>query len=153
MEQLVGDAFSIIRDYAHTPDALARAIQALRPVTAGRLIVLFGAGGDRDKAKRPVMGEIAARLADVVVVTSDNPRTEDPDAILDDIEEGMPGDGHIRIADRREAVGYAVGLLKDDDCLLLAGKGHETYQVVGTEYLPFDERVIVDEVMARRGFE
>lgn len=150
MEPLVQEGFSIIRDYAHTPDALERAISALLPVTTGRLIVLFGAGGDRDKAKRPSMGRIAARLADIVVVTSDNPRTEDPDKIIDDIEAGMPDGSHVRIVDRREAVHHAVQLLQADDCLLLAGKGHETYQVIGTDYLPFDERLIVADAMRGR---
>ena len=149
MEPLVEEGFSVIRDYAHTPDALERAIKALRPVTAGRLIVLFGAGGDRDKRKRPVMGAIAERLADVAVVTSDNPRTEDPDTIIDDIETGMPLGNHVRITDRREAVHHAVSLLNIDDCLLLAGKGHETYQIIGSDSMPFDEREIVEQAMTR----
>ncbi len=151
MEPLVRNEFSVIRDYAHTPDALERAITALRPVTSGRLVVLFGAGGDRDRAKRPAMGAIAASLADVVVITSDNPRTEDPDAILDEIERGIPTTDHVRITDRREAVHHAVALLEPGDCLLLAGKGHETYQVVGTASLPFDEQQIVEEALHARG--
>lgn len=151
MERLVSDEFTVLRDYAHTPDALERAIRALRPVTRGRLFVLFGCGGDRDRRKRPVMGRIAARGADVVIVTSDNPRTEDPERIIDEIEEGMEGIGHLRITDRREAIHRAVALLAPGDCLLLAGKGHETYQVVGTERLPLDERLIVTEALAGRG--
>jgi UDP-N-acetylmuramoyl-L-alanyl-D-glutamate--2,6-diaminopimelate ligase len=143
MERLAADGFTVLRDYAHTPDALRRALRTLRPLTAGRLIVLFGCGGDRDRQKRPVMGEIAAREADLAIATSDNPRTEDPERILDDIEEGMGGMAHLRIADRRAAIGRALGLLGPGDCLLLAGKGHETYQVIGTERLPFDERTIV----------
>lgn len=150
MERLVDGEFVIVRDYAHTPDALARAIRALRPVTRGRLIVLCGAGGERDRGKRPLMGRIAAREADLAVVTSDNPRAEDPERILDDIEAGMAGREHVRIVDRREAIRHAIGLLRSGDCLLLAGKGHETYQVVGTEWLPFDEREIVRAMLAER---
>jgi UDP-N-acetylmuramoyl-L-alanyl-D-glutamate--2,6-diaminopimelate ligase len=151
MERLVHGEFVVLRDYAHTPDALERAIEALRPVTEGRLIVLFGAGGDRDRAKRPIMGAVAARGADIAVVTSDNPRTEDPDAIIDEIEIGMGEFEHVRIHDRREAIRHAVGMCRAGDVLLLAGKGHETYQVVGTERHPFDEKTIVAEVVAERG--
>lgn len=150
MEKLACEEFSILRDYAHTPDALERALRALRPVTRGRLIVLFGCGGDRDRRKRPVMGRIAARLADLAVVTSDNPRTEDPERIIDEIEVGMEGVAHLRIPDRREAIARAVALLKPGDCLLLAGKGHETYQVVGTERVPMDEAEIVRAALAAR---
>ncbi len=149
VERIVSAPFSVIRDYAHTPDALERVIAALRPLTPGRLIVLFGAGGDRDRAKRPVMGSIAAAGADVAVVTSDNPRTEDPDAIIDDIEQGMDGTAHLRITDRREAIARVLALARPGDCVLLAGKGHETYQVIGTEKLPFDERAIVLEALGR----
>ena len=150
MERLAHGEFVVLRDYAHTPDALERAIEALRPVAEGRLIVLFGAGGDRDRAKRPIMGGVAARGADIAVVTSDNPRTEDPDAIIDEIEAGMGEVEHVRIPDRREAIRHAVGMCRAGDILLLAGKGHETYQVVGTERHPFDEKTIVAEVVAER---
>jgi UDP-N-acetylmuramoyl-L-alanyl-D-glutamate--2,6-diaminopimelate ligase len=143
MERLVAADWTVLRDYAHTPDALRRALRALRPVTPGRLVVLFGCGGDRDRKKRPVMGGIAAREADLAVVTSDNPRTEDPERILDEIEAGMEGVAHLRLADRREAIRRALALLEPGDCLLLAGKGHETYQVVGTERVQFDEKTIV----------
>jgi UDP-N-acetylmuramoyl-L-alanyl-D-glutamate--2,6-diaminopimelate ligase len=150
MEQLASGQFSVLRDYAHTPDALERALQALRPLARGRLIVLFGCGGDRDRRKRPVMGRIAARLADLVIVTSDNPRTEDPERIIDEIESGMEGVDHLRITDRREAIARAVALLEPGDCLLLAGKGHETYQVVGTERISMDETEIVRAALAGR---
>jgi UDP-N-acetylmuramoyl-L-alanyl-D-glutamate--2,6-diaminopimelate ligase len=139
----------VLRDYAHTPDALERAIRALRPLARGRLIVLFGCGGDRDRRKRPVMGRIAARGADLAVVTSDNPRSEDADAIIDEIEAGMEGVAHLRITNRREAITRAVRLLQAGDCLLLAGKGHETYQIIGDRRLPFDEREIVRDLMTR----
>ena len=149
---------TVLRDYAHTPDALERALLALRPFVggasnsdkppahAGRLIVVFGCGGDRDRGKRPEMGRIAESIADIVIVTSDNPRTEDPDAILDDIEGGMSS-AHERIADRRDAIAYALSIATDEDVVILAGKGHETYQIRGTVAYPFDERAIVREIM------
>ncbi|MDH3571685.1 MAG: UDP-N-acetylmuramoyl-L-alanyl-D-glutamate--2,6-diaminopimelate ligase, partial [Gemmatimonadota bacterium] len=151
LESLVAADYQILRDYAHTPDALERAIGAVRPLTRGRLIVLFGAGGDRDRAKRPLMGRAAARGADLAIVTSDNPRTEDPERILDDIEAGMELRPHLRIVDRRVAIARALAMLEPGDLLLLAGKGHETYQVVGTEHLPFDEREIVRSALAGSG--
>ncbi len=150
MEQLYGERYLILRDYAHTPDALRRAMGVARPLTAGRLIVLFGCGGDRDRRKRSAMGNIAASGADLAIVTSDNPRTEDPDRIIDDIVEGMEGWAHMRITNRREAIERAIEMLEEGDCLLLAGKGHETYQVVGTERSPFDEREIVLQILAGR---
>ncbi|MBY0489181.1 MAG: UDP-N-acetylmuramoyl-L-alanyl-D-glutamate--2,6-diaminopimelate ligase [Gemmatimonadaceae bacterium] len=149
---------TVLRDYAHTPDALERALLAVRPFTRAadaandgnaapsRLIVLFGCGGDRDRGKRPEMGRIAEQLADVTIVTSDNPRTEDPERILDDIEAGMTGQGHRRIADRREAIAEALRLAQPHDVIVLAGKGHETYQIRGTTSYPFDEREIVAEL-------
>jgi len=144
--EVVHDQPTVLRDYAHTPDALERALQAVRPFTQGRLIVVFGAGGDRDRGKRPEMGGIAERLADYAIVTSDNPRTENPDAIIDEIEAGMRGDNHERVEDRREAISRALSIAESDDVVLLAGKGHETYQVRGTEKLPFDEKIIVAEL-------
>jgi UDP-N-acetylmuramoyl-L-alanyl-D-glutamate--2,6-diaminopimelate ligase len=143
MERLTETPCVVLRDFAHTPDALERALAALRPLTRGRLLVVFGAGGDRDRGKRPLMGAIAARDADLSVVTSDNPRTEDPERILDDIEAGMGQTPHLRIVDRRAAIARALTIARADDTLLLAGKGHETYQVVGTDHVPFDEREIV----------
>jgi UDP-N-acetylmuramoyl-L-alanyl-D-glutamate--2,6-diaminopimelate ligase len=140
--EILNDAPVVLRDYAHTPDALARALGAVRPFTRGRLIVVFGAGGDRDKGKRPQMGAIGERLADLVILTSDNPRTEDPERILDDIEAGMSRP-HERIEDREQAVVRALELAQPDDVVLLAGKGHETYQVRGTTKYPLDEREIV----------
>ncbi|HWK88860.1 MAG TPA: UDP-N-acetylmuramoyl-L-alanyl-D-glutamate--2,6-diaminopimelate ligase [Longimicrobium sp.] len=139
---------TVLLDYAHTPDALERALQAVRPLVQGRLFVVFGAGGDRDQGKRPEMGRIAAENADVVIVTSDNPREEDPEAILDGIEGGMGSAPRQRISDRREAIRTALQQAAPDDLVLLAGKGHEDYQVVGTDKRPFDERVVVREVLA-----
>ena len=145
--EIVLERPTVLRDYAHTPDALERALQAVRPFVQGRLTVVFGCGGDRDRGKRPVMGGIAERLADHVIITSDNPRTEDPDLILDEIEAGMQRD-HERIEDRREAIARALATSSPDDVILLAGKGHETYQIRGTMRLPFDEREIVRELAA-----
>jgi UDP-N-acetylmuramoyl-L-alanyl-D-glutamate--2,6-diaminopimelate ligase len=138
----------VLRDYAHTPDALERALETLRPLTKGRLIVVFGAGGDRDRGKRAPMGAIAVHRSDVAVATSDNPRTEDPEKILDDVEAGMAGTRHHREVDRRKAIALALELARDGDTILLAGKGHETYQVIGTEKQAFDEREIIRELGA-----
>ncbi len=149
LEVVERDPVPVIVDYAHTPDALGRAMETLRPLYPGRLIVVFGAGGDRDRSKRPEMGEVVARGADLAIVTSDNPRTEDPDRIVDDILEGMQGADLERVVDRREAIGRALEVAREGDAILLAGKGHETYQVVGTEVRPFDERVVVRELLGR----
>lgn len=142
---------AVLIDFAHTPDALERALTALRPLVKGELVVVFGAGGDRDRGKRPEMGRVAASLADRSIVTSDNPRTEDPEAILDDIERGMGRAPRQRIADRREAIRYAVETGSGADLVLLAGKGHETYQIWGAEKRHFDEREVVAELFAGKG--
>ncbi len=143
MERIIDAPFHVLRDYAHTPDALARALATLRPITPGRVIVVFGCGGDRDRGKRPMMGKVAADGADHVIVTSDNPRTEDPERIIDDIVAGMPTGSFERESDRWVAIALATGQARPGDTVLLAGKGHETYQVIGTESVPFDEREIV----------
>jgi UDP-N-acetylmuramoyl-L-alanyl-D-glutamate--2,6-diaminopimelate ligase len=153
MDVIVGEPFVILRDYMHTPDAYERVLGTLRPLTKGRLIVIFGCGGDRDRTKRPEMGRIAAERADLVVLTTDNPRTEDPDRIIDDVVAGIPGGGGekvVRILDREEAIHAAVALLHPGDTLLLAGKGHETYQIYGKEKVPFDEPTIVRAAVGRR---
>lgn len=136
-----GQPFGVYVDYAHTPDALAVSLETLSEVTPGRLICVFGAGGNRDTAKRPLMGQVVESLADVAVVTSDNPRDEDPQAIGDHVLTGFerPGDVHW-IADRTEAIHYALSLAEPDDCVLVAGRGHEAFQQVGSERLPLDDR-------------
>jgi UDP-N-acetylmuramoyl-L-alanyl-D-glutamate--2,6-diaminopimelate ligase len=143
---------TVLCDYAHTPDALERALMAVRPFAhdgGGRLVVVFGCGGDRDRGKRPVMGRVAEALADVVILTSDNPRTEDPQRILEDIAAGMTPGRYLREEDRRTAIRMALALAAPNDLVVLAGKGHETYQIRGTTHYPFDERVVVaDEVAA-----
>ncbi len=148
MERIASRPCTVLRDFAHSPDALERALAAVRPVTAKRLIVVFGAGGDRDRGKRAPMGEIAVRLADIAIATSDNPRTEDPERILDEVEVGMSAKPHHRLSDRRAAIALAMSFAQPGDTVLLAGKGHETYQVIGTVYEPFDEREIVRELGA-----
>jgi len=142
---------TVLRDYAHTPDALERSLKTARAFTRGKLIVVFGCGGDRDKGKRPLMGAIAERDADCAIVTSDNPRTEDPDAIIDDIEAGMRSSQHERVTDRLSAIRRAIDLAGDGDIVLLAGKGHETYQIRGTTSYPFDEKEIVKEITGSHG--
>ena len=120
----------------------------MRPFATGKLIVVFGAGGDRDRGKRPEMGAIAEQFADYVILTSDNPRTEDPERILNDIASGLRPGGFERIEDRRKAIARALAVAGREDVVLLAGKGHETYQIRGTEKLPFDERLIVRELLS-----
>ena len=139
---------TVLRDYAHTPDAIERALAAIRPFTEGRIILVFGCGGDRDRGKRAEMGKAAEAGADVVIITNDNPRTEDPEQILDDIEKGMSPGRHRRITRRKSAIESALKEAREGDVVLLAGKGHETYQIVGTAKLPFDEKVIVRELLA-----
>jgi UDP-N-acetylmuramoyl-L-alanyl-D-glutamate--2,6-diaminopimelate ligase len=148
MERISDIPCTVLRDYSHTPDSLERALRTLRPLTSGRLIVVFGCGGDRDRGKRPLMGHIAGELSDVAIATSDNPRTENPDAIIDDIERGMAGMPHLRITDRLAAIHRALNEGRAGDTILLAGKGHETYQVIGTEKIPFDEREIVQRAVS-----
>jgi UDP-N-acetylmuramoyl-L-alanyl-D-glutamate--2,6-diaminopimelate ligase len=132
---------SVIVDYAHTPDSLENLLKAARPFIEGDMICVFGCGGDRDRTKRPLMGGIAARLADQAIVTSDNPRTEDPQRILDDVVEGIPPSGAaLVIGDRAEAIRTAILRAKPGDGVLIAGKGHEDYQILGTEKIHFDDR-------------
>ena len=146
-----GQPFTVLVDFAHTPDSLRSILQALRPAVSGRLIALFGCGGDRDPGRRMGMGEAAAALADFSVLTNDNPRTEDPAAIIDQIATAMADAGKrddidfVRIPDRRAAMRYAFAQARAGDVVLLAGKGHEPYLIVGTEYLPWDDREVARE--------
>jgi UDP-N-acetylmuramoyl-L-alanyl-D-glutamate--2,6-diaminopimelate ligase len=151
LEVVARKPFTVVIDFAHTPDALRRVLTTMRPLISGRLIVVFGAGGDRDRGKRPEMARAVAQGADVVVITSDNPRTEDPESIIDDIVPGMNGSPFERLANRHEAIGYALTQARSEDLVLLAGKGHERYQVIGTERQPFDERRIVEEHLGQMG--
>lgn len=144
-----GRDFTVIIDYAHSPDALEKIIGTFRELEAGRVVTLFGCGGDRDATKRPEMGEIAGRLSDFVIVTSDNPRTEEPGKIIDDILSGMKDiqTPYIVIENRREAIGWALQNAQPGDIIILAGKGHETYQIIGREKNHFDEREIVGDFL------
>ena len=138
-------------DYAHTPDALSAAIEALRPHVKGELITIFGAGGDRDKGKRPEMGKVAVKMSDSVIVTDDNPRDEDPDAIRSDIMEAAVG--ATEVGDRRKAIAHAIGLAGKDDIVLLAGKGHEQGQIVGNRTIPFDDVEVARECAGSQGID
>lgn len=146
-----GQPFTVIVDYAHTPDALERVLTSAREITTGRVISVFGCGGDRDKGKRPMMGGISSRIADISVVTSDNPRTEDPNAIIKDIIEGIAPDSTYEIhADREEAIERALSLARPDDTVVIAGKGHEDYQIIGTERRHFDDAETVRRIVRRK---
>jgi UDP-N-acetylmuramoyl-L-alanyl-D-glutamate--2,6-diaminopimelate ligase len=142
-----GQDFLIVVDYAHTPDSLENVLRAVRPLATGRVIVAFGCGGDRDRAKRPMMGEVATRLADLTIVTSDNPRSEEPLAIIAEIEPGAKAGGgaYEVLADRREAIRRAVSEADTGDVVVIAGKGHETGQEFADRTIPFDDRVVASE--------
>jgi len=148
-----GKGFSVIIDYAHTPDGLENILSTIRGYAKGRIITLFGCGGNRDREKRPMMGEIAGRLSDFVIITSDNPRKEEPHQIIDEILPGVEKTGcsYICIVDRREAIEYALEMAGKDDIVVLAGKGHETYQELEDYKIEFDERKIVAEILERMG--
>lgn len=141
--------YTVVIDYAHSPDGLQNVISSLREVTEKRIITVFGCGGDRDRTKRPKMGKIVGDLADVAVVTSDNPRSENPDAIVQDVLAGMHGcKAKIKaITDRTEAIRYALSIAKPGDVVLLAGKGHETYQILNTGKIHYDEREVVAQIL------
>ncbi len=150
MERLADGPMVVLRDYAHTPDAMTRVLATLRPLTPGRLILIFGCGGDRDRSKRPEMARIAVEGADLVAITPDNPRTEDPERIMDDMESGMGGAQHLRFSDRELAIHRVLADAVPGDTVLLAGKGHETYQLIGKTKYPFDERSIVRAALEGR---
>jgi UDP-N-acetylmuramoyl-L-alanyl-D-glutamate--2,6-diaminopimelate ligase len=142
---------AVLVDYAHTPDGLENALSACRPFCGGRLICVFGCGGDRDRGKRPQMAAIAARLADRVVVTSDNPRTEDPQRILDDVVAGIPAGTDLVVeGDRASAIAAAITSAAESDLVLIAGKGHEDYQILGTTKIHFDDREQAEKALRSR---
>ncbi len=141
----LGFDFTVLIDYAHTPDGIENILKTARGFAKGRVVILFGCGGDRDPIKRPLMGKIASSLADFSIITSDNPRTEVPSAIIEDILKGVDGE-HVVIENRKEAIRYALKNAKKDDVIILAGKGHENYQIIGTEKFHFDEEEILFEI-------
>jgi UDP-N-acetylmuramyl-tripeptide synthetase len=152
-----GQAFSVMVDYAHTPDALQRVLRMARQCCPGRLIVLFGCGGERDRGKRALMGEAALELADFTVITSDNPRSEDPHQIIEEIETGAKkvwgqGKGYVTILDRGMAIREALSLAGRGDMVVIAGKGHETYQILRDRTIPFDDRLVAREALHELGF-
>ena len=152
-----GQDFQVVVDYAHTDDGLRNALHAARAVCEGRIICVFGCGGDRDTGKRPKMGVVAAELADYIIATSDNPRTEDPYRILLDVEVGLQRGGkrkhddYVVIESRREAIFHAIAQARRGDLVLIAGKGHEDYQIIGTERIHFDDREQALEALQERG--
>jgi len=150
-----GQPFTVVVDYAHTEDALFRLLTTAETVKRGRIITVFGCGGDRDRGKRPAMGRVSARYSDVVIVTSDNPRSEDPEAIIREIipgvEAGLRETGrgqYIVHVDRRAAIHDAIRMAQPGDLVLIAGKGHEEYQIIGATTHPFDDRVVAREAIA-----
>jgi UDP-N-acetylmuramoyl-L-alanyl-D-glutamate--2,6-diaminopimelate ligase len=151
------DGVTVVVDYAHTDDALRNLLETARPLAGGRLITVFGCGGDRDRTKRPLMGAVAGRLSDLIIVTSDNPRSEDPRKIIEEIQLGITPDTRrdsgqrlISIVDRQEAIGKAIELARPGDVVLVAGKGHEKYQVIGDKVLSFDDVAVAREALVRR---
>jgi len=151
LEIVVREPFLVIIDFAHTSAALENIIDTVGALTTGRLIVVFGAGGDRDRSKRPEMGKVVSDRADLTIVTSDNPRSENPDSIIDDVIDGMPVTNVWRISDRRSAIERALSEARPGDCVLLAGKGHERFQIVGQHQHPFNERAIILESLEVSG--
>ncbi|OES44019.1 UDP-N-acetylmuramoyl-L-alanyl-D-glutamate--2,6-diaminopimelate ligase [Domibacillus iocasae] len=141
---------SVIVDYAHTPDSLVNVLQTVRPLTKGRVIVIAGCGGDRDKTKRPLMAQAACRYADEAIFTSDNPRGEDPKAILADMEAGVPNERYTVIEDRKEAIFKAIETAQPGDAVVIAGKGHETYQIIGKDVFHFDDRETAKEALLQK---
>ena len=151
------DEVTVVVDYAHTDDALRNLLETARPLAHGRLITVFGCGGDRDRTKRPLMGAVAGRLSDLILITSDNPRSEDPQRIIEEVLRGITADTRrdssqsvITIPDRRDAINKAVELARPGDLVLIAGKGHEKYQVIGSQVLPFDDVTVAREALSRR---
>jgi UDP-N-acetylmuramoyl-L-alanyl-D-glutamate--2,6-diaminopimelate ligase len=150
------DEVIVVVDYAHTDDALRNLLETARPLARGRLITVFGCGGDRDRTKRPLMGAVAGRLSDLVIVTSDNPRSEDPARIIEEIQRGITHDTRrdagqlLAIVDRAAAIAKAVEVARPGDLVLVAGKGHEKYQAIGDRTLPFDDVAVAREALGRR---
>jgi len=146
-----GQSFGVVVDYAHTPDELENVLKTAKSLTKGRLIAVFGCGGDRDRGKRPIMGRIGTELGDVAVVTSDNPRTEDPNAIVADILTGIPEERRAAVdvvVDRAEAIRSAITRAREGDLVVIAGKGHEDYQIFADRTIHFDDREVARQILS-----
>ncbi len=141
-----GTGFTVIIDYAHTPDGLAKAVASAKELTKGRVITVFGCGGDRDRTKRPLMGRAATAMSDVTIVTSDNPRSEDPEVIIDEILKGCEGKAEAE-TDRRTAIKRAMEMAKPGDIVIIAGKGHEKEQILSTGTIEFDDRAVAEDAL------
>jgi len=150
---IMGQPFSVVIDYAHTPDALERLCQSAREITTGRILTLFGCGGDRDSGKRPLMAEAASRNSDFVILTSDNPRTENPEKIFKETLPGMTGDNYEVVSDRREAIRAIIGKAEKNDTVLIAGKGAEDYQEIGTTRHPFNDKTEIESALKALGYK
>lgn len=148
---MAGQSFGVIVDYAHTPDSLENVLTTIKTFVKGNIITVVGCGGDRDKTKRPLMAGKAVQYSDTSIFTADNPRSEDPQDILDDMVRGLESDQYVIVPDRAEAIQRAIELAGDDDIVLIAGKGHETYQIVGNQVLDFDDRLVAAEAIKRAG--
>jgi UDP-N-acetylmuramoyl-L-alanyl-D-glutamate--2,6-diaminopimelate ligase len=149
----VGQPYTILVDYAHTEDALKRLLEAVRDLTDCKIVLVFGCGGDRDRGKRAPMGKLAGSLADIAIATSDNPRSEDPEAILAEVERGLIASGatkYLKVPDRREAIRTAIELANPGTVVVIAGKGHERVQVIGELAIPFDDREVASEYASKR---
>jgi UDP-N-acetylmuramoyl-L-alanyl-D-glutamate--2,6-diaminopimelate ligase len=150
-EIIKGDGFTVVIDYAHTPDALKNILETLNHLKRGKLITVFGAGGDRDRGKRPLMGKVASELSDVIIITTDNPRTEDPEKIIEEIKKGIKDSRKVMIiSDREKAIEKSIETAEKGDIILIAGKGHETYQIIGNRKIYFDDREVAEKYIKKR---
>lgn len=147
-----GQNFTVVIDYAHTPDGLENVLLSCKKLNPKKMITVFGCGGDRDKGKRPKMGKISSTLSDYTIITTDNPRSEDPKKIIQEIEAGIVGKSYEIVVDRRQAITKALVEAREGNLVIIAGKGHETYQIVKDKKIYFDDREIVEEVLGNLGF-
>lgn len=148
---MVGQSYGVIIDYAHTPDSLENALSTIQSFAKGKIYVVVGCGGDRDKKKRPLMAQVAVKYADQAIFTSDNPRTEDPQQIITDMIEGITYENYTVIMNRREAIQHSIDITEPEDIVLIAGKGHETYQIIGKDVFDFDDREVAEQAISKRG--
>ena len=150
MQRVKSQNYNVIVDYAHSPDSLENVLKSVREFTKGKLITVFGCGGDRDKSKRPIMGQIASKISDYCIITSDNPRTESPIQIIDEIERGISNCEYEKIEDRYEAIKKAIELADKNDVVVIAGKGHENYQIFADRTIHFDDVEVAEQILNGR---